>query len=60
MCTGFALAARSIRRFGGKSSSARRQTYFDILADTALHIFIQFSISLSWLVKRWPIFSKGF
>lgn len=62
----FALAAREIRQFGGKSSTARRQTYSDILADTALRIFIQFpsrtvGTSRSTLVpvKRWPIIRKG-
>jgi hypothetical protein len=48
MCTDFALAAREIRRFGGESSTALRQTHFDILVDTALRIFILFSVSLCW------------
>jgi len=62
----FALAEREIGQFGGKSSTARCQTYFYILADTALRIFIQFparTVGTSWSalvpVKRWPIICKG-
>lgn len=62
----FELVARKIRQFGGKSSAAGRETYFDILAYTALRKFIQFSdrtVGISGAafvpVKRWPIIRKG-
>jgi len=66
MCKNFALAAREMRQFGGKCSTARRHTYFDILGENSLRIFIQFparTVGTSWAAlvpaKRWPIIRKG-
>ena len=60
MCTKLCTGCKR-NQFGGKSSTARLLTYFDILADTALRIFIQFparTVGTSWTalvpVKRWP------